>query len=69
MAAVRGPVPQPRLSLRRVYGATRYQRVLMLSDIARVGFKVENFDRQNMKKLEANWFLTLHSESIPNSTV
>jgi len=41
----------------------------MLSDIARVGFKVENFDRQNMKKLEANWFLTLHSESIPNSTV
>ena len=28
---------------------------LMLSDIASVGFKVENFDRQNMKKLEANW--------------
>jgi hypothetical protein len=27
----------------------------MLSDIASVGFKVENFDRQNMKKLEANW--------------
>jgi uncharacterized protein DUF262 len=28
---------------------------LMLSDIASVGFKVENFDRQSMKKLEANW--------------
>ena len=28
---------------------------LMLSDIASVGFKVENFDRINMKKLEANW--------------
>lgn len=28
---------------------------LMLSDIASVGFKVENFDRVNMKKLEANW--------------
>ncbi|MCZ7641502.1 MAG: hypothetical protein M5U33_00475 [Pseudorhodoplanes sp.] len=28
---------------------------LMLSDIASVGFKVENFDRANMKKLEANW--------------
>jgi hypothetical protein len=28
---------------------------LMLSDIASVGFKVENFDRDNMKKLEANW--------------
>ena len=28
---------------------------LMLSDIAGVGFKVENFDRNNMKKLEANW--------------
>jgi hypothetical protein len=28
---------------------------LMLSDIASVGFKVENFDRNNMKKLEANW--------------
>jgi hypothetical protein len=28
---------------------------LMLSDIASVGFKVENFDRTNMKKLEANW--------------
>jgi hypothetical protein len=28
---------------------------LMLSDIANVGFKVENFDRQNMKKLDANW--------------
>ncbi len=28
---------------------------LMLSDIASVGFKVENFDRENMKKLEANW--------------
>ena len=27
----------------------------MLSDIASVGFKVENFDRKNMKKLEANW--------------
>jgi len=28
---------------------------LMLSDIASVGFKVENFDRTNMKKLESNW--------------
>jgi hypothetical protein len=28
---------------------------LMLSDIASVGFKVENFNRNNMKKLEANW--------------
>lgn len=28
---------------------------LMLSDIASVGFKVENFDRNNMKKLEENW--------------
>lgn len=28
---------------------------LMLSDIASVGFKVENFDRSNTKKLEANW--------------
>ncbi|MGB8681755.1 MAG: DUF262 domain-containing protein [Candidatus Binatus sp.] len=28
---------------------------LMLSDIKSVGFKVENFDRENMKKLEANW--------------
>jgi len=28
---------------------------LMLSDIASVGFKVENFDRDNMKKLESNW--------------
>jgi hypothetical protein len=28
---------------------------LMLSDIASVGFKVENFDRKNMKKLEENW--------------
>lgn len=28
---------------------------LMLSDIASVGFKVENFGRQNMAKLEANW--------------
>jgi hypothetical protein len=28
---------------------------LMLSDIASVGFKVQNFDRSNMKKLEANW--------------
>ena len=28
---------------------------LMLSDIASVGFKVENFDRNNMKKLESNW--------------
>jgi hypothetical protein len=28
---------------------------LMLSDIASVGFKVENFDHNNMKKLEANW--------------
>jgi hypothetical protein len=28
---------------------------LMLSDIASVGFKVENFNRPNMKKLEANW--------------
>jgi hypothetical protein len=27
----------------------------MLSDIASVGFKVENFDRHNMKKLESNW--------------
>ena len=27
----------------------------MLSDIASVGFKVENFDRHNMKKLEENW--------------
>ena len=27
----------------------------MLSDIASVGFKVENFDRNNMKKLESNW--------------
>jgi hypothetical protein len=27
----------------------------MLSDIASVGFKVENFDRKNMKKLESNW--------------
>lgn len=27
----------------------------MLSDIASVGFKVENFDRKNMKKLEKNW--------------
>jgi hypothetical protein len=27
----------------------------LLSDIASVGFKVENFDRKNMKKLEANW--------------
>jgi Protein of unknown function DUF262 len=28
---------------------------LMLSDIASVGFKVENFDRNNMKRLESNW--------------
>ena len=28
---------------------------LMLSDIKGVGFKVANFDRKNMKKLEANW--------------
>jgi hypothetical protein len=28
---------------------------LMLSDIASVGFKVENFNRNNMKKLESNW--------------
>ncbi|MFN7917881.1 MAG: DUF262 domain-containing protein [Vicinamibacterales bacterium] len=28
---------------------------LMLSDIKSVGFKVENFSRQNMKVLEANW--------------
>jgi len=28
---------------------------LMLSDIASVGFKVENFDRDNMKKLESHW--------------
>lgn len=28
---------------------------LMLSDIASVGFKVENFGRANMAKLEANW--------------
>ena len=28
---------------------------LMLSDIASVGFKVENFGSDNMKKLEANW--------------
>jgi Protein of unknown function DUF262 len=28
---------------------------LMLSDIASVGFKIENFDRTNMKKLESNW--------------
>jgi hypothetical protein len=28
---------------------------LMLSDIASVGFKVENFNRANMKKLESNW--------------
>jgi hypothetical protein len=28
---------------------------LMLSDIASVGFKVENFNHENMKKLEANW--------------
>lgn len=28
---------------------------LMLSDIASVGFKVENFDHDNMKKLESNW--------------
>jgi hypothetical protein len=27
----------------------------MLSDIASVGFKVENFDHNNMKKLESNW--------------
>ena len=27
----------------------------MLTDIASVGFKVENFDRANMEKLEANW--------------
>ena len=28
---------------------------LMLTDIASVGFKVENFNRVNMEKLEANW--------------
>ncbi len=28
---------------------------LMLSDIASVGFKVENFTQANMEKLEANW--------------
>ena len=28
---------------------------LMLTDIASVGFKVENFNRANMEKLEANW--------------
>lgn len=28
---------------------------LMLSDIASVGFKVENFNRDNMKKLETSW--------------
>lgn len=28
---------------------------LMLSDISSVGFKVENFNRPNMKKLEENW--------------
>jgi hypothetical protein len=28
---------------------------LMLSDIASVGFKVENFNRSNMKKLESRW--------------
>lgn len=28
---------------------------LMLSDIASVGFKVENFNRPNMKRLEENW--------------
>jgi hypothetical protein len=28
---------------------------LMLSDIISVGFKVENFNRANMKRLEANW--------------
>src|SRR5204863_7367845 len=28
---------------------------LMLSDIASVGFKVENFGRANMATLEANW--------------
>ena len=28
---------------------------LMLSDIASVGFKVENFTQANMQKLEANW--------------
>jgi hypothetical protein len=28
---------------------------LMLSDIASVGFKVENFNRANMRTLEANW--------------
>jgi hypothetical protein len=28
---------------------------LMVSDIASVGFKVENFDRDNMKKLESSW--------------
>ena len=27
---------------------------LMLTDIASVGFKVENFNRVNMEKLEAN---------------
>jgi uncharacterized protein DUF262/uncharacterized protein DUF1524 len=28
---------------------------LMLSDIGNVGFKVENFNKPNMEKLEANW--------------
>lgn len=28
---------------------------LMLADVASVGFKVENFDRENMGKLEADW--------------
>ena len=28
---------------------------LMLTDIASVGFKVENFNRANMERLEANW--------------
>src|SRR5262249_16886256 len=28
---------------------------LMLTDIASVGFKVENFNRANMEKLETNW--------------
>lgn len=28
---------------------------LMLTDIASVGFKVENFNRENMQKLEDNW--------------